>query len=156
MCFFCMASWLDEIDMWICGMFSWGGRCLEWLWLLVFQKNSTHPYLESLYTIVTLLLLSPFFFNSFFFCLKFYFYLKIHIVDCLMYLQWPFACKDRIHQGKCSTNNWWVVRTRSEAFKKAGIQWVWPLTVRKSPHLPLLCTSVPVVQTGTGTPYFKV
>jgi hypothetical protein len=88
---------------------------------------------------------SIFFISFFFFCLKFYLYLNIHIVHCLMHLQCPFACKYKIHQGNCSTNNWQMVRIKSEAFKKVEIQWVWTLTIRKSLHLSLLCTNVLVV-----------
>jgi hypothetical protein len=116
---FSMASWLDEIDMWICGIFLWRGRCPNWLWPLVFQKNNILSYLESLYTIVTLSQLFPFY-SLHFLCLKFYLNLKIHIVDCLMHLQWPFTCKDRIHQGKFSTNNWWMCALRMKPSRKMG------------------------------------
>jgi hypothetical protein len=85
------------------------------------------------------------FLHFIFFYLKFYFNLQIQIVDYLMHLQWPFICKNKIHQGKCSTNNWWMVCTRSEIFKKDEIQWVWSLTVKKSLHLSLLCTNIPMV-----------
>jgi len=125
-------------------IFSWRGRCLDWLWSSIFQNDKIICYLKYLYTIVTMLhcLLFPYFI---FFCLKFFLYLKIHIVDRLMHLQWPFACKYKIHQGKCSTNNCWVVNTNNETFKKTEIQWIWFLTIRKNLHLSLLCTSVLVV-----------
>jgi len=144
MCFFWMALWVNEINMWICMVYfheeedfliDCGHRSFKMIALFL---------IWNLYTPLLPCCIVSFFLTSFFWY-EIWIYLKIHIVNCLMHLQWPFACKDRIHQGKCSTNNWWVVCTKNEIFKKTKIQWIWAFIVIFFLHLSLLCTNVLVV-----------
>ncbi len=97
---------------------------------------------------------SPSLYNLIFYFLWIWRFIQIWLwVFCL---QWTFAGKDRIHKGKCGRDNRWMVSTGSEAFQTVEIQWVCTFNVRKSACVSLLCASFPVVQTGIGTPYFKV
>jgi hypothetical protein len=144
-CFFWMALWLNEINMWICMVYFHEEEDVLIDYGHQSFKMITQFLIWNLYTPLLPCCVISFFLTSFFFCLNFFHYLKIHIVDHLMHLQWPFACKNRIHQGKCNTNNWWMVHTKNEAFKKIEIQWIWALIVRKTLHLSFLCTSVLVV-----------